>query len=311
MKTEFIESKWIWKNGKFISWKDAKIHVLSLAVQFGSSIFEGIRCYKTPSGPAIFRLEEHIKRLFDSCRIYRIELNLSHNEIKQACCDIVKKNQLDNCYIRPTVIRGYGAAGMNPIGSPVETYIPAWKWGAYLGEEALSQGIDVCVSSWNRPAPNTTPSSAKAGGHYTNSQLIKMEAIANGYSEAIALGPGGVVSEGSGQNLFLVKNNELITPQIDGTSLLGITQDSIIKLAGDLGIAIRKETIPREMLYSADELFFTGTASEVTPIKSVDRIQIGSRSGVGTVTKMVQKRYFDYVQGNINDAYCWLTHIKP
>jgi branched-chain amino acid aminotransferase len=302
------ESEWIWKDGEFIPWADAQVHVLSLAVQFGSSVFEGIRCYDTPDGPAIFRLQDHIRRLFDSCRIYRMEPAHSADDIVRACGALVDRNEIDSCYIRPMVLRGYGSAGMLPDESPTETFICCWPWGTYLGEGALEKGVDVCVSTWARPAPNTFPSFAKGAGHYNNAQLIKMEAVANGFAEAIALGPGGLVSEGSGQNLFLVHNGVLLTPPLDGTSLAGITRASIIAIAADLGIPFREVIIPREMLYTTDELFFTGTAAEVTPIRSVDRIPIRS-NGIGPVTEKLQKRFMDVVHGRSPDTHGWLTRV--
>jgi branched-chain amino acid aminotransferase len=308
MSTRLVETQWIWKQGEFIAWQDARVHVLSLAVQFGSSIFEGIRCYGTPRGPAVFRLPEHVRRLFDSCRIYRIDVGYTEAEILTACCDTVTRNGLDACYIRPMVLRGYGAAGMNPVGSPVETYICAFPWGTYLGEEALERGVDVCVSSWNRAAPNTYPAAAKSAGHYNNPQLIKMEAVVNGYADAIALGPDGLVSEGSGQNLFLVRDGILITPTLDGTSLAGITRHSIMVIARDLGLTVREQPVPRETLYAADELFYTGTASEVTPIRSVDRIPIGA-GGMGPITRQLQRRFLDLAQGRAEDVYGWLTPV--
>lgn len=308
MSSGFVEAEWIWKDGEAIPWHEAKIHVLSLAVQFGSSVFEGIRCYNTAGGPAIFRLEDHLRRLEDSCRIYRIELPYDRRQLREACCSIVVRNGLEECYIRPTIVRGYGAAGMNPVGSPIETYIAAWPWGTYLGEEALEQGVDVCVASWQRPAPNTYPSTAKAGGHYTNAQLIKMEAVANGYAEGIALGPGGVVSEGSGQNLFVVRGGVLITPQLDGTSLSGITRSSVITIARDLGVEVREQTVARETIYTSDEVFFTGTASEVTPIRSVDRIPIGS-GRAGALTRRIQQRYLAHARGEVDDVHGWLTPV--
>lgn len=306
MSSAIVETKWVWKNGEFVAWQDATVHVLSLAVQFGSSVFEGIRCYKTDRGPAIFRLRDHIRRLRDSCTIYRIEMPFDMPQIEQACCALVSKNELEDCYLRPMVLRGYGAAGLNPTDSPIEVFIASWPWGAYLGPEALERGVDVCVSSWQRPEPNTFPSNAKAAGHYTNAQLIKMEAMANGYSEAIALGPGGVVSEGSGQNVFAVRNEVLYTPQTDGTSLAGITRDSVIRIAQDLGIPVRESTVPREMLYTADELFFAGTATEVTPIRSVDKIVVGNGSA-GPVTKRIQERFLLSVRGEVEDVHGWLT----
>lgn len=308
MSTHITEAEWIWKDGDFIPWHDATTHVLSLAVQFGSSIFEGIRCYKTPRGPAIFRLQDHLRRLEDSCRIYRIEVPYSRDELAAGSRAVIRKNGLDECYLRPMVLRGYGAAGMNPVGSPVEVYLVCWPWGTYLGEDALERGVDVCVSSWHRPAPNTYPANAKAAGHYTNPQLMKLEAIANGYAEAIALGPSGVVSEGSGQNLFLVRDGEIVTPVIDGTLLRGITRQAVITLGQELGIPLREEPIPREALYTADELFFTGTASEITPIRSVDRITIGPGKA-GPVTKRLQDRFMSVVHGESEDTYGWLTLV--
>jgi len=309
MSTLLTESEWIWKDGKYIKWRDATVHILSLAVQFGSSVFEGIRCYQTARGPAIFRLGDHLRRLRDSCRIYRMELPYSHDELVEHARAVIAKNGLEECYLRPMVLRGYGAAGMNPVGSPVETYLVCWPWGTYLGEDALEQGVDVCVSSWHRPAPNTYPPMAKAAGHYTNPQLMKMEALADGYAEAIALGPGGVVSEGSGQNLFLVRDGALVTPPIDGTSLRGITRESIITIAQESGLTVRVETVAREMLYTADEMFFTGTATEITPIRSVDRIPIGEGRR-GAVTTDLQSRFMDVVHGRVEDEHGWLTWVR-
>lgn len=309
MSSRLVEAEWIWKDGDLIPWADATVHVLSLAVQFGSSVFEGIRCYKTDDGPAIFRLPEHLRRLADSCRIYRIDLPYSADELTAACFAVIERNGLAECYLRPMVVRGYGAAGMNPEGSPVETYVAGWPWGAYLGPEALAKGVDVCVSSWHRPAPNTFPSAAKGAGHYNNAQLIKMEALANGYVEAIAVGPGGIVSEGSGQNLFLVRDDVLITPVIDGTSLTGITRDAVMTIARDMGIHVKETLVPRESLYTADELFFTGTASEVTPIRSVDKIPIGEGKA-GPMTLELQKRFLAVASGKAEDTHGWLTHVS-
>jgi branched-chain amino acid aminotransferase len=310
MSTRIVEAEWIWKDGEFIRWKDATVHLLSLAVQFGSSVFEGIRCYETPRGPAIFRLNEHMRRLQDSCRVYRMELRWSAAELAEASRAVVARNGFASCYVRPMVLRGYGPAGMNPVNCPIDTYIPAWPWGTYLGPDALEAGVDVCVSSWQRPEPNTFPALAKAAGNYNNAQLIKMEAVANGYAEAIALGPGGLVSEGSGQNLFLVRNGVLITPVLDGTSLAGITRDSVLTLARDLGIPIEQKEVPRETLYIADELFFTGTAAEITPIRSVDRIPVGA-GRTGPVTRELQKRFMQTVHGEIEDRHGWLSHVTP
>ncbi len=301
-------AEWIWKDGAFVAWQDAQVHLLSVAVQFGSSVFEGIRCYETAKGPAIFRLREHIRRLHDSCRIYRMPLAHAEETLVEACRDTVRKNDLKNCYVRPMVLWGYGSAGMNPVDSPLETYVAAWPWGAYLGEEALAQGVDVCVSSWNRAHPNTFPVQAKAAGHYVNAQLIKMEAVTNGYVEGIALGPSGLVSEGSGQNLFLVRDGIVITPFLDGTSLAGITRTAVLAIAEDLGYGVREQDVPRESLYTADELFFTGTASEVTPIRSVDRIPVGSGKA-GPITMAIQKRFLQTVRGEVEDTRGWLTYV--
>ncbi len=309
MSVKLEQSDWIWRDGEFIAWDDAKIHILTLAVQFGSSVFEGVRCYQTVNGPAMFRLTDHLQRLRRSCHVYRMELPHSEETLVEACKAVVERNGLEECYLRPMVLRGYGAAGLNPEGSPIETYIPCWPWGTYLGAEALEQGVDVCVSSWQRMAPNTYPSEAKAAGHYTNAQLIKMDAMAMGFVEGIALGPGGLVSEGSGQNLFLVVDGVLITPSVDGTSLSGITQDSVWTLAQDLDIPVRRQAVPREMLYTADELFFTGTASEVTPVRSVDRITVGEGKR-GPITRQLQQRFLAVVCGETEDRHGWLTPVK-
>lgn len=301
-------AEWIWADGDFVPWGEAKVHLLAVAVQFGSSMFEGIRCYKTDEGPAIFRLREHIRRLHDSCRIYRMPLKHSVDDLVEACKDTVRKNDLGDCYVRPMVLWGYGAAGMLPYDSPLETYVAAWPWGAYLGEEALAKGVDVCVSSWNRAHPNTFPVLAKAAGNYVNAQLIKMEAVANGYVEGIALSPSGLVSEGSGQNLFLVRDGLVITPFLDGSSLSGITRDAIITIARDLGYTVREQHVPRESLYTVDEMFFTGTASEVTPIRSVDRIPVGAGAR-GPVTEAIQRRFLDTVRGKVEDTRGWLTLV--
>jgi branched-chain amino acid aminotransferase len=303
------EARWIWRDGEFIDWHDAQVHLLSLAVQFGSSVFEGVRCYATPDGPAIFRWADHLRRLYDSCRVYRIALRWTPEELTRATCELIERNELDACYIRPMVLRGYGDAGMMPRDSGIETFIPCWRWGTYLGDDALENGVDVCVSSWQRPEPNTFPALAKAAGHYNNAQLIKMEAIANGYAEAIALGPGGLVSEGSGQNVFLVRDGVLRTSPVDGTILNGITRASIITIAEELGLPVDQHPIPREMLYTADEVFLTGTAAEVTPIRSIDRIVIGS-GAIGPMTRTLQRRFLDVATGRVPDLYGWLTHTR-
>jgi branched-chain amino acid aminotransferase len=300
---------WIGHDGEFIPWADAQVHVLAHSMQFGSSAFEGIRCYSTPQGPAIFRLEDHLQRLVTSCRIYRMDLKYSVDDLVAACCELVEKNGLDACYLRPMVIRGYGAAGMVPFASPVEVYLPCWPWGAYLGEGALENGVDACVSSWHRVAPNTIPAMAKIAGNYLSGQLVKMEALANGFAEGIALDTHGMVSEGSGQNVFVVSKGTLYTAPVNGTLLSGVTRDSILTLARELSIPVREQAIPREMLYGADEVFLTGTASEVTPVRSVDKIQVGAGRR-GPITTQLQQRFLEIVRGQTPDTYGWLTHVR-
>jgi branched-chain amino acid aminotransferase len=300
--------EWIWKDGELIGWDDAKIHLLSHAVQFGSCIFEGMRCYETPRGPAVFRLRDHLRRLLDGCRVYRTELPYEIDELEAACLQVVERNRLSSCYVRPMVVRGYGAIGMVPEASPIEVYVPSWPWGAYLGEGALEQGVDACVSTWARPAPNSYPAMAKVAGNYLGAQLAKMEALANGYAEAIGLTGDGLVSEGTGQNIFLVRDGELFTTPVDGTLLPGITRDSVLQIARDEGLTVRERAIPREMLYQADELFFTGTASEVTPIRSVDRIRVGAGRR-GPVTELLQRRYLAIARGTAPDAHGWLAPV--
>ena len=302
-------TEWIWRDGEIIPWDDAQLHVMSHVVHYGSSVFEGIRFYNTPAGSAAFRLSDHMRRFVNSARIYRMDLGLSANEIAHGCREVVTRNGLAEGYLRPVAVRGLGALGLHPGKSPVEMYIVCWPWGQYLGTEALQQGVDVCVSSWNRPAPNTHPTLAKAGGNYVISQLMRLEAEANGYAEAIGLGTDGLVSEGSGQNLFLVDGGVLYTPPLNGTLLHGITRDSVLKLAANLGIQTREQSVPREMLYVADELFFTGTASEITPIRSVDRVEIGG-GGVGPITQKLQKEYLGIATGERPDRYGWLEPIN-
>jgi len=303
------ETQWIWRDGEFIRWADATVHVLSHSMQFGSAAFEGIRCYKTTRGPAIFRLEDHLQRLVTSCKIYRLELKYSVDELLAACCELVEKNQIESCYIRPMVLRGYGAAGMVPFESPTEVYLPCWPWGTYLGEGALENGVDAGVSSWHRMAPNTIPSMAKIAGNYLSGQLIKMEALANGFGEAIALDPDGLVSEGSGQNVFVVSRGTLYTPPLNGTLLSGITRDSVLSIARDLDIPVGDGPIAREMLYGADEIFVSGTASEVTPVRSVDRLVVGAGKR-GPITQQIQQRFLDIVNGRAEDTHGWLTYVK-
>ena len=303
------KTEWIWRDGEIIPWDDAQLHVMSHVVHYGSSVFEGIRFYDTPQGPAAFRLADHMRRFLNSARIYRMDLGLSLDELTEASREVVIKNGLESGYLRPVAFRSLGALGLHPGKSPVETYMVCWPWGQYLGTEALQEGVDVCVSTWTRPAPNTLPTLAKSGGNYVISQLMRLEAEANGYAEAIGLGPDGLVSEGSGQNLFVVDAGILYTPPIDGTLLNGITRDSILKLAANLGIPTCEQAIPREMLYIADELFFTGTASEITPVRSVDRIEIGG-GGVGPITETLQKEYLGIATGQRPDRYGWLEPIK-
>jgi branched-chain amino acid aminotransferase len=307
--SQLTSTDWIWRNGEFVAWRDATVHVLAHSMQFGSSAFEGIRCYNTPRGPAVFRLEDHLQRLLNSCKIYRMEVPYGVDELVAACCELVERNALNACYLRPMVLRGYGAAGMVPFDSPVEVYLPCWPWGTYLGEGALENGVDACVSSWHRVAPNTIPSMAKVAGNYLGGQLIKMEALANGYDEAIALGPEGLVSEGSGQNVFIVSRGVIFTTPANGTLLPGITRDSVITLARDAGFEVREQAMQREALYTADEIFLTGTASEVTPVRSVDRIKIGI-GRVGEVTKQLQRTFLDLVHGKVEDQHGWLTFVQ-
>ena len=301
-------SKFIWRDGELIPWEEATVHVGTHVLHYGSSVFEGIRCYDTERGPAVFRLPEHLRRLVDSARIYRMPLAYDVEALSEAVLETIRANEMRHCYIRPLVIRGYHSLGVNPLPCPVETWIMVWKWGAYLGEEALEQGVDVKVSTWNRLAPNTMPSLAKCGANYMNAQLIKMEAIQEGYAEAIALNTDGFVSEGSGENLFVVRGDVLLTPPLSAGILSGITRDSVMTLARDLGYEVRETEIPRELLYVADELFFTGTAAEITPIRSVDRVVIGAGRR-GPVTEELQRHFFDLVNGRSEDLYGWLTPV--
>ncbi len=299
----------IWHNGRFINWDDAKIHVLAHVTSYGSSVFEGIRCYHTPSGPAIFRVREHARRLHDSAKIYRIEIPFSIEQLCDAMAELVRVNKMESCYLRPLVIRGYGNMGVMPTSdNPIETYIACWTWGKYLGAESLEQGVDVCVSSWTRMAPNTLPALSKAGGNYMNSQLIRMEAGANGYNEGIALDASGYVSEGSGENIFLVRDGKLVTPPLGASVLPGITRDTVLQLAKDLEIPVTEGLIPREMLYIADELFFCGTAVEITPIRSVDRITVG-KGKRGPITERLQREFFAIVEGRTPDRFGWLAPV--
>ena len=298
----------IWFNGEMVDWEDATIHVLSHVVHYGSSVFEGIRCYRNRKGSAIFRLREHVRRLFDSAKIYRMEIPYTEEQICDAITETVRENGLDECYIRPVVYRGYGEMGVNPVNCPVEVAIAAWEWGAYLGAEALEVGVDVGVSTWRRMAPNTMPNLAKAGGNYLNSQLAKMEAVRHGYDEAIMLDYHGYVSEGSGENIFIVTDGELQTPPVSSSLLKGITRDSVMKIARAEGVPVREEPITREMLYLADEIFFTVTAAEITPVRSVDGIEIGSGRR-GPVTEMLQNEFFRIIRAESEDSFGWLTYL--
>lgn len=297
----------IWHNGKLIPWDDACIHVMSHVVNYGSSVFEGVRCYSLPKGPAIFRASEHIQRLLDSSKIYRIDVDFTRDEIVAGMVETISVNGVWPCYIRPIVLRGYGQAGVNPFESPTEVYIVNYPWGKYLGSDA-EQGVDVCVSSWTRIAPNTLPAMAKSGANYMNSQLIKMEAIVNGYAEGIALDANGYVSEGSGENIFVVRNGVLQTAPLGNSVLPGITRDSVLTIARDLGIPIVEQGIPRELLYIAEEVFFTGTAAEITPVRSIDKISVG-KGTIGPLTKRIQKEFYGIVTGEKADRFNWLTPV--
>jgi branched-chain amino acid aminotransferase len=297
----------IWHNGKLIPWDDAQLHVMSHVVNYGSSVFEGIRCYQLPAGPAIFRAHDHMQRLLDSAKIYRIDVDFTREDLVSGMVELVKHNAVSPCYIRPIVLRGYGEAGVNPFNSPTEVYICNYPWGKYLGGDS-TQGVDVCVSSWTRIAPNTLPAMSKSGANYMNSQLIKMEAIVNGYVEGIALDTNGYVSEGSGENIFVVRNGNLITAPLGNSVLPGITRDSVMRIARELGIPTTEQGIPRELLYIADEVFFSGTAAEVTSIRSVDKISVG-KGVIGPITKAIQKEFYAIIRGEKADRFNWLTPV--
>jgi len=300
-------SEKIWHNGKFIAWEDATLHVMSHVVNYGSSVFEGIRCYAQSRGPAIFRAHEHMQRLLNSAKIYRIDVDYSVEELVSAMVELVKLNRVAPCYIRPIILRGYGEVGVNPFNSPTEVYIANYEWGKYLGSNA-GDGADVCVSSWTRLAPNTLPALSKSGANYMNSQLIKMEAIMNGYVEGIALDVNGFVSEGSGENIFVVRQGTIFTPPLGNSVLAGITRESVIHIAHDIGIPVVEQMVPREMLYIADEVFFSGTAAEITPVRSVDKISV-NKGVVGPITKAIQKEFFGIVHGTAPDRFRWLTPV--
>jgi branched-chain amino acid aminotransferase len=296
----------IWRNGALIPWEQATIHVMSHVIHYGSSVFEGIRCYRQPQGSAVFRLPEHMQRLLDSARIYRMDLPFTLEELCTGVVDLIEANGVAPCYIRPIALRGYGEIGVSPKGSPIEVYIANFPWGKYIPGHA---GADVCISSWNRLAPNTMPALAKAGGNYMNSQLIHMEAEINGYQEGIALDVNGLVSEGSGENIFIVRNGVLYTPPLSNSALSGITRDSVLTIARHLGLPVIEQALPRELLYIADEVFFTGTAAEVSPIRSIDRILVGEGKP-GEITKKIGDEFFGIANGLKPDRFGWLTPVK-
>ena len=304
------ENEFIWQNGSLVKWKDAKVHVLTHALHYGSSVFEGIRVYKTDKGGTFFRLDDHLKRLYNSAKIYHINIPFTIEILKDACKEVVNRNNLNNgAYVRPVAFKGYGEMGVaGMMDAPAECAIAAWEWGTYLGDKALENGVDVCVSSWNRVAPNTIPTLAKAGGNYLSSSLITMEARKNGYSEGIALNTEGYVSEGAGENIFIALDGELYTPPLSSAILAGLTRDTVLKIADKLGLKVSQESIPREMLYIADEIFLTGTAVEITPVKSVDGYQVGNGQR-GPMTKKVQDEFFGLFNGATVDNYDWLELI--
>ncbi|RLI95811.1 MAG: branched chain amino acid aminotransferase, partial [Candidatus Aenigmatarchaeota archaeon] len=302
------KADYIWMNGEFVKWEDAKIHILSHVIHYGTSVFEGMRCYQTDKGSVIFRLHDHTRRLFDSAKIYRMDFDFTHDEINRAILQTISKNKLKHCYIRPVIYRGYSELGVNPFKCPVDVAIAVWEWGKYLGEEALNRGVDVMISTWARIAPNTFPAMAKAGANYMNSQLIKMEAIKNGYVEGIALDVNGYVSEGSGENVFLIRDGIIYTPPLGASILAGITRDTVIKLALELGYEVREQLVPREMFYICDEAFFTGSAAEITPIATVDKIPVGAGKR-GPITKQIQQAFFDLIEGKRKDKHGWITYV--
>jgi branched-chain amino acid aminotransferase len=298
----------IWMNGKLVDWKDATIHVATHVVHYGSGVFEGIRAYDSKKGTNVFRLNEHMRRLWDSCKVYRMELPYSHEQITEAVLETIRANGFKSCYIRPLIYRGYSQLGVNPMPCPVDVAVIVWEWAAYLGDDALQQGVDVGVSSWTRIAPNTFPAMAKATANYANSGLIKMQATVDGYAEGIALDEAGLLSEGSGQNLFLVRDNVVYTPSLTSSILQGITRDTVLALTRDLGFELREQPLPREFLYLADEAFFCGTAVEITPIRSIDKIQVGDGRR-GPVTAALQDRFFGIIKGDLPDVHNWLTPV--
>jgi len=303
------KSEWIWHNGQFVKWDDANVHITTHALHYGSSVFEGIRSYSTKAGPAILGLTPHVQRLFDSCCIVRMDLPYTREQVSSAIIETVRRNGLEACYIRPLAYKGVGTIGLDARDSPTELAILAFEFGRYLGEDSLEQGVDVMVSSWRRMAPDTHAAMAKSGGNYVNSQFVTMEAADLGFVEGITLDVHGYVSEGSGENVFLIRRGTIYTPPVGASILLGVNRDYVITLARDLGYEVREQTFPLEMLYVADEIFFTGTAVEVTPVRSVDRIKIGNGSR-GLITKMIQDHFFGIIRGEIPDDYGWMTSVK-
>jgi branched-chain amino acid aminotransferase len=299
----------IWMNGTLVPWDDAKVHVGTHALHYGSCVFEGVRCYATPKGSAVFRLDAHLKRMYNSAKIYRMPIPIPIEAVTRGVLDLIRVNGLAACYVRPFAFRGYGALGVNPLPCPVDVVVMLWEWGQYLGAEALEAGVDVCVASWTRMAPNTLPAMAKVAANYMNSQLIKLEAMQNGYAEGIALDTDGYISEGSGENIFVVQNGTLFTPPLVSSVLPGITRDAVITLARRQGIPVTEQRLPRELLYIADEVFFTGTAAEITPVRSVDRVAVG-RGARGPLTEALQRAFFDVVQCRVPDEFGWLTFVR-
>ncbi len=300
--------RWVWMNGRLVEFAKATVHVMSHALHYGSGLFEGIRCYKTPEGPAVFRLQDHLKRLENSCKVYRMQIPYSREELTQAVFDAIRGNEFEECYIRPIVYRGFGTAGINPLKSPVDVAIVVWPWGRYLGDDAIDKGVDACVSTWRRSGLGGSPAIAKATANYLNSQLVKMEAITNGYAEGIALDSQGYVSEGSGENLFLVMDGQLYTPPVSSSILPGITRNCVITFAEEAGIPVRREAIPRGMLYVCDEAFFTGTAVEITPIRSIDRIEV-NQEAPGPITRRMIDEYLGVTRGQLPDRHGWLSRV--
>jgi branched-chain amino acid aminotransferase len=304
----FSETGKVWMNGKLVEWKDATIHVATHVVHYGSGVFEGIRSYDSKTGPNVFRLPEHMRRLWDSCRVYRMDPPYSSDQFSEAILETIRANNFKSCYIRPLIYRGYAQLGVNPMPCPVEAAVIVWEWDSFLGDDAQAKGVDVGVSSWTRIAPNTFPAMAKATANYANSGLIKMQATVDGYAEGIALDESGLISEGSGQNLFLVRDNIVYTPSLTSSILHGITRDTVLTLTRDLGLEVREQPLPREFLYLADEVFFCGTAVEITPVRTVDKVPVGSGKP-GPVTRALQSEFMGIAKGKVKDRHGWLTPV--